>query len=67
VKAPNGATKTITYDFLVIATGFLYDSPYKTNFLQTLSTRKQDINAQYDKAHGSKKILIVGSGAAGVE
>ena len=67
VKSSNGATKTITYDYLVIATGFRYASPYKTESIQTLAARKADLSAQYDKAKLAKNILIVGSGAAGVE
>jgi NADH dehydrogenase FAD-containing subunit len=67
IKAPNGATKTITYDFLVLATGFKYDSPYKTESVVTLATRKQELSSQYEKAKAAKKILIVGTGAAGIE
>jgi NADH dehydrogenase FAD-containing subunit len=67
IKAANGATKTITFDFLVLATGFKYDSPYKTEQVQTLAVRKADINSHYERAAKAKSILIVGSGAAGVE
>jgi NADH dehydrogenase FAD-containing subunit len=67
IKAPNGATKTITYDYLVLATGFKYDSPYKTEDVVTLANRKQELSSQYEKVKAAKKILIVGSGAAGIE
>lgn len=67
VKTPTGSSKSINYDFLVITTGYKYSAPFKTDQNFSIALRKQEINSYYDKAAKAKKILVVGSGASGIE
>jgi NADH dehydrogenase FAD-containing subunit len=49
IKAPNGSTKSVPYDYLVIATGFKYSTPYKNDANRQLKDRKTEVNSYYDK------------------
>jgi len=67
IKAPNSVNKTIPYDYLVIANGYKYSSPFKSDENNSILLRKKEINSYFEKIQNAKKILVVGSGPAGIE
>jgi NADH dehydrogenase FAD-containing subunit len=67
VKVANGGAQTISYDYLILATGFHYPLPVKNNDALILDDRKKQIKEEAQKIMNASSILVVGSGAVGVE
>ncbi|EAR87487.1 pyridine nucleotide-disulfide oxidoreductase (macronuclear) [Tetrahymena thermophila SB210] len=60
--------QTVLFDYCIIATGSNYASSVKsTEEIQTLQQRKEQMKQLIDKFNKSKKVLVVGGGAVGVE
>lgn len=58
--------REIEYDYLVIATGSRYNSPFKESDI-IISYRGRILSECYEKLCKAKKIMIVGGGIVGVE
>lgn len=57
----------ITYDILVLCTGYVYDPPVKEEKVIHLQERRQNLKNVYDEVMNAKSILVAGGGLAGVE
>lgn len=68
VQLTAGNRKTqVSFDILLICTGFLYDSPIKTDGIVTIADRKKNLQNFYNQIKSAKNIAVVGGGIVGVE
>lgn len=58
--------KKLNFDYLVIATGSRYCSPFKDSNV-VIATRAKTLEKHYNEVSRAKKILIIGGGLVGVE
>jgi len=58
--------RKIKYDYLIVASGSNYNSPFKDHKLVT-ELRARRLRNQYDKLCKARKVLIIGGGVVGVE
>jgi NADH dehydrogenase FAD-containing subunit len=67
IKPIAGGVQTISYDYLVLATGFQYPEPIKHNDVIFLADRKKAISEAAEKIRNASSILVVGAGPVGIE
>lgn len=57
----------LPYDVLIIATGFKYESPVKSEGVLTITDRKAKLDQFHEQVKAAKNIAVVGGGIVGVE
>ncbi|CAO3610078.1 unnamed protein product [Cunninghamella blakesleeana] len=65
-RSVNEFGDSISFDFLVIATGTIYSSPAKTD-MDTLEKGKLQLQQIQQKVKDAKNILVIGGGPVGIE
>jgi NADH dehydrogenase FAD-containing subunit len=67
VKTHNGQNQTISFDYLVLATGSTQGRPIKEVDVSTMEERKSKLAVEQEAIKRAQSILVVGAGAVGVE
>lgn len=67
VQTADAKTEEVSYDYLIISTGFHYDSPIKQDGVNAWSVRSEGLAKFNKEVTEAKNILVVGGGIVGVE
>ena len=63
----DGTITGMDYDFLILATGFMYELPIRDEKSVTIPDRKNSVRAVRSLIGESKNVLVVGGGVVGVQ
>jgi apoptosis-inducing factor 2 len=67
VELPDGTSETMSFDYLVLCTGFSYASPIKSLNSVSIKDRTKELDEIYEKVKNAKSVLVAGGGIVGCE